>query len=66
MIYLVVSLGSVAINLLTTPARLWFVGLVVFWGLGVLAHTLTIFVFDRHFGGAWERAQVEKILGRPL
>jgi len=25
-----------------------------------------IFVFDRHFGGAWERAQVEKILGRPL
>ncbi|UVW27163.1 helix-turn-helix domain-containing protein [Massilia sp. H6] len=65
-IYLVANVLCIAINLLSSPERLWFVGLALFWGIGLLAHSLRVFVFDRYFGGRWERAYVEKILNRPL
>lgn len=64
--YIVVNLGCIAVNLLTTPDKIWFIGLVIFWGFGLLIHTIRIFVFDRFFGGEWEREQVEKNLGHPL
>lgn len=66
MIYLAANAGCIAINLLTSPQTLWFVGLTLFWGVGILAHSLRIFVFDRYFDGQWERAYVEKLLKRPL
>jgi len=66
LMYLVVNAGCIAINLFTTPDKLWFVGVLLFWGLGLIVHTLTIFVFDKYFTGEWELAQVEKHLGRPL
>lgn len=64
--YLVVTAACAIVDLLTTPQVIWFIGVAFFWGIGVLAHTLTVFVFDRWFGGEWELAQVEKLLGRPL
>jgi transcriptional regulator with XRE-family HTH domain len=66
LMYVVVNAGCIAINLFTTPDKLWFVGALLFWGLGLLVHTLTIFVFDKYFTGEWELAQVEKHLGRQL
>lgn len=66
MMYLVLTAACALIDLLTSPGILWFVGLLLFWGLGVLIHALTVFVFDRFFGGPWELEQVEKLLGRPL
>jgi transcriptional regulator with XRE-family HTH domain len=66
LMYLVINAGCIAINLFTNPDQLWFVGLSLFWGIGLLVHTLTIFVFDKYFTGEWELAQVEKHLGRPL
>ncbi len=66
LIYLAANAGCIAINLFTNPHTLWFVGLGLFWGIGLLAHTLRIFVFDRYFDGQWERAYVEKLLKRPL
>lgn len=65
-IYLVANVLCVAINLLSSPDRLWFVGLTLFWGIGLLAHSVRMFVFDRYFDGRWERAYVEKLLKRPL
>lgn len=64
--YLVINTGCVAINLLTTPHLLWFPGLTLFWGLGLVVHTMTVFVFDKYFNGQWELNQVEKLLGRRL
>ena len=66
MIYLVATAGCALIDLFTSPGILWFIGLALFWGLGVAIHALTVFVFDRFFGGPWELDQVEKLLGRPL
>lgn len=64
--YLVVTLASAAIDLFTTPGIIWFIGLALFWGIGVLFHAITVFVFDKYFGGTWELEQVEKLLGRQL
>ncbi len=64
--YLVINIGAIAVNLLTTPDLLWFPGLTLFWGLGLLVHTMTVFVFDCYFNGQWELNQVEKLLGRRL
>ncbi len=66
LMYLVINAGCIAINLFTNPDQLWFFGALLFWGLGLLVHTLTIFVFDKYFTGEWELAQVEKHLGRSL
>ncbi|VXB18808.1 helix-turn-helix domain-containing protein [Massilia sp. 9I] len=66
MLYLIVTAGCALIDFFTSPGVLWFVGLALFWGLAVLVHALTVFVFERFFGGPWELDQVEKLLGRPL
>lgn len=66
LMYVVINGGCMTINLLTTPDKLWFFGTCLFWGLGLLVHTLTVFVFDKYFTGEWELTQVEKRLGRSL
>lgn len=64
--YVVVIAALCAINLLTTPHRLWFYWAALGWGIGILAHAATIFGWLPFLGGDWEKRQVEKRLGRPL
>ncbi len=66
LMYLVINAGCIAINLFTNPEQLWFIGALLFWGLGLCVHALSVFVFDKYFNGEWERTQVEKRLGRSL
>lgn len=66
LMYFVANIACIAINLLTTPERIWFLGTTLFWGIGVIFHAMTVFVFDKYFNGQWELAKVEKILGRSL
>lgn len=66
LMYLVINAGCIVINLFTNPEQLWFIGTLLFWGLGLCVHALSVFVFDKYFNGEWERAQVEKRLGRSL
>ena len=64
--YVVVIAALCAINLLTTPHRLWFYWPALGWGFGILAHAATIFGWLPFLGVDWEKRQVEKRLGRPL
>ena len=64
--YVVVIAALCAINLLTTPHRLWFYWPALGWGIGILAHAATIFGWLPFLGADWEKRQVEKRLGRPL
>jgi hypothetical protein len=41
--YLAVNALLVCVNLLTTPARLWFYWPLLGWGVGLLAHALAAF-----------------------
>ena len=64
--YLVVNLGLLAINLLATPRHLWVLWVIAGWGIGLLTHAFMVFRPAWFLGPQWERAQVEKRLGRPL
>lgn len=64
--YVVVIAALCAINLLTTPHRLWFYWPALGWGIGILAHAAAIFGWLPFLGVGWEKRQVEKRLGRPL
>lgn len=64
--YVVVIAALCAINLLTTPHRLWFYWAALGWGIAILAHAAAIFGWLPFLGVDWEKRQVEKRLGRPL
>jgi transcriptional regulator with XRE-family HTH domain len=64
--YVVVSLVLGAINLIFDPTHLWFIGVPIFWTIGVIVHALYVFVFAGVLDGQWERKVVERRLGRPL
>ena len=64
--YVVVIAALCAINLLTTPHRLWFYWPALGWGIGILAHAAASFGWLPFLGVDWEKRQVEKRLGRPL
>jgi transcriptional regulator with XRE-family HTH domain len=64
--YLMVVSVLVIVNLVTAPHRLWVLWVIAGWGIGLLFHASRVFRPDWLLGAAWERAQVEKRLGRPL
>ena len=62
----VLVVGALAIfNIWRQPQHLWFLWVALGWGLGLLAHASRVFGWGP-FGPAWEKAQVEKRLGRKL
>lgn len=54
------------LNLVFTPQRLWVLWVAFGWGIGLAAHGLGVFRPSGFLGPQWEKAQVEKRLGRPL
>lgn len=64
--YATVMSALTALNLYTTPHRIWFVFPMIGWGLGLLSHGIRVFDLLPWFGPQWEREQVEKYLGRKL
>lgn len=64
--YALVIAFLAVLNLLFTPQRLWVLWVAVAWGFGLLVHGLGVFRPAGFLGPQWEKAQVEKRLGRPL
>ena len=62
-VYLIVCLAAVAAVWVASPENLWAAWLLwLVWGAGLAIHAARTFLL----GGAWERRQVERRLGRPL
>jgi len=64
--YVFVIAGLTAINLIFTLHRLWVIWVIAGWGVGLLGHAFMVFRPAWFLGPEWERAQVEKRLGRSL
>lgn len=63
----VMVVGFLAIiNVVFSPGYLWVLWVAGGWGFGVLAHAFGVFRPSWFLGPQWEKAQVEKRLGRPL
>lgn len=62
----VLVVGALALlNLWRQPQHLWFLWVAGGWGLGLLMHAARVYDWGP-MGPAWEKAQVEKRLGRKL
>ena len=57
-----VNLFLFAINMLSTPDALWFYWPLFGWGIGILIHGLTVFVFEGRFGREWEEKKIKEIM----
>lgn len=58
--------GLTVLNYIVSPGNYWVVWVILGWGIGVVAHGLSVFEFFNLFGVEWEKKQVEKRLGRKL
>ncbi len=65
-IYVVVIAGLCVINYVNTPQRIWVIWPALGWGLALLIRAARVFEWVPFMGADWEKAQVEKRLGRPL
>lgn len=62
--YAVVKLGLLALNLWTGPEFLWVIFPALGWGIGLMAHGLSVFEIVNFFGHGWEKRQIAKRLER--
>lgn len=64
LVYVLVNAGLFAINYVTTPGRFWFAWTTFGWGIGLLAHALSVFAFGGWLGPRWEDRKVREYLSR--
>lgn len=64
--YVVIIPILFVINFITNPDYIWAIWPMLGWGAGLTFHGLKAFSVIKWFGPEWEKAQVEKKLGRKL
>ena len=60
--YIVVNIGLMVINLLTSPGYLWFFWPMIGWGIGVLFHGMKVFNYMPFFGKDWEEKKIQEFM----
>ena len=60
-IYLVVNTGLALINLLSGGGW-WFYWPLVGWGIGLVAHGVSVFWLEGFLGGDWEEKKIREIM----
>lgn len=67
--YVVINIVLIIINLVTSPAKLWFYWVTIFWGIALLLHASKVFVFrGRFLGEEWEEKKIKELMekeGKP-
>ena len=58
--YLIAIAGLTVVNLLVSPGYYWVLWSAFGWGMGVLAHGLSVFEVIDLFGKDWEKRQIQK------
>lgn len=58
--YLIFNTALIILNLLTTPRYLWFIWVLIGWGIGLLMHALS--VFGGLWGKTWEERKIKEIM----
>ena len=62
--YIVVNIGLMVINLLTSPGYLWFFWPMLGWGIGVLFHGMKVFNYMPFFGKDWEEKKIKEFMDK--
>ena len=62
--YIVVNIGLMVLNLLTSPGYLWFFWPMLGWGIGVLFHGMKVFNYMPFFGKDWEEKKISEFMDK--
>jgi uncharacterized membrane protein len=60
--YIVVNVFLAIVNLLTTPGFWWFLFVTFFWGIGLVAHGLSVFTKRGIFSKDWEDRKINEYM----
>ncbi len=63
-IYVIVNLGMVIINLISSPEKYWFYYPLVGWGVGLCTHALSVYSKGRIFGAKWEEKKIREMMDK--
>lgn len=63
-VYVLVNLGLLILNLLTSPHSLWFFWPLFGWGIGVVAHAVSTFAPGRFWGTEWEERKIRQLMDK--
>jgi hypothetical protein len=63
-VYLLVNAGLFALNMLSSPGRLWYGWATFGWGIGLVAHGVSVFAFSGWLGADWEERKIRRYLER--
>jgi len=62
--YITVNVGLLVINLVTSPAYLWFLWPLLWWGIGVVIHGLKVFNYMPFFNKDWEEKKIKEFMDK--
>ena len=61
--YIVINVILIIINLVTSPGKLWFYWVTIFWGIAILIHASKTFIIKGKFlGEDWEANKIKEIM----
>ena len=60
--YIVVNIGLMVINLVTSPQYLWFLWSLGWWGVGLLFHGFKVFDYMPFFSKDWEERKIKEFI----
>ena len=61
-IYIVVNIGLILLDVLTSPYNLWFYWPLLGWGIGIVAHATSVFGIKGILGKDWEERKIKEIM----
>jgi 2TM domain len=62
--YICVVGGMLVLNLVSSPGHFWVQWVALGWGIGLLAHGLSVIAFGGAFGKDWEERKIREYLDR--
>lgn len=60
--YIVVNIGFLILNLITSPNHLWFYWPMLGWGIGVIFHAIKVFNYMPFLGKEWEERKIREYI----
>jgi hypothetical protein len=62
--YVVVNIGLVILNLVTSPEHLWFLYPALGWGIGVVIHGVNVFNYMPFLSTDWEERKMKELMDK--
>ncbi|MEO8209418.1 MAG: 2TM domain-containing protein [bacterium] len=62
--YIIVNIFLAILNLLTSPDHLWFLWVVLGWGIGLAIQAYSIFGKSRIFNSQWEEKKIKEYMDK--